>query len=215
MIAPLPSGPGSRSPGRPVRLQGQAHRAGRHRGDQRIEQRLGADAALGGERLLGMRELVLEPAHQPEAALDVDLGVEGAGQRRRIRRQQALHLDVLRLRRVDRRRGAEREVRGVGLERAAAEHLARLVGGGGDQRQARGQAELGGRGGGERAEPRSRRHEPGQLRAADRERLPVPFARPSPTAGACSRTAGSRPGTRPSRPTRRPGGASASPRAAA
>jgi hypothetical protein len=66
--------------GRPVRLQGQAHRARRNGSDQGIQQRLGADAALGGERALGMRELVLEPAHQPEAALDVDLGVERPGQ---------------------------------------------------------------------------------------------------------------------------------------
>jgi hypothetical protein len=86
MIAPLPSGPGSRSPGDQYGCKVRPIEPG---GTEAISSS-SSDSALtprsAASDLLGLGELVLEPAHQPEAALDVDLGVEGAGQRRRIGR---------------------------------------------------------------------------------------------------------------------------------
>ncbi len=106
--------------------------------------------------------------------------LKAPGQRRGVGGQQALHFDVLRLRRVDGGGGAEGQVRGVGRERAAAEHFAGLVGGSRDHRQAGRQAELGGGRCGQGAQTRRGRHEARQLRGANRQRFPVPLARARP-----------------------------------
>jgi hypothetical protein len=76
-------------PGRPVRLQRQAKRAGRHGGDQRVEQAFRRHSRGLRRMLLAVAELFLEPAHHPVAAVDLHLAGEAAGQRRRIRRTNA------------------------------------------------------------------------------------------------------------------------------
>ena len=50
MTAPFASGPGTRTPGDQYGWSMQAHRAGRGRGDELVEQRLGVHAELAGAR---------------------------------------------------------------------------------------------------------------------------------------------------------------------
>ena len=97
--------------GRPVRLERQAHRTGRHRPDQVVEQGLRLDAAAAGARDLVMAELALEPLDHPVAAIDLDLQRVRSPGSRPGRAGRADRLDVAVHRRVD---GRGRPVRQAG-----------------------------------------------------------------------------------------------------
>ena len=123
-------------PRRPVGLEHQPHRAGRDlRFTSSSNSISGFDALLVGLQLLRQAELLLEPAHHPVAAEDLNFQAVGAGHGRRVGRDQRDDLDVLAVRGVDRGRGAVAQAADVRVEAARADHLAGFVRGRGDQRQ--------------------------------------------------------------------------------
>ena len=121
---------------RPVGLQHQAHRAGRHAVDQLIEQRLGLYAKLLGALHLTQAKLLLKPTDHPETAINHHLGVEVIGNRRRVWRNQRNGFQVITASGVDRRRSAIGQARRARLHATGAEHLTGLVGTRCNQRQA-------------------------------------------------------------------------------
>ncbi len=144
---------------------------------------------------LAVAELALEPLDHPEAALDLDLEVARAGDRRRIGRDERDRLDVASVGRVDRRRRAVRQGPDRRVERARPRAPRRPC-----RRPRRSPA----------ARPAARwpRRRPASARRGDRRAAraraasPGRSARPSiasrpagPTPAACSRTARSRPGS--------------------
>ena len=180
---------------RPVRLEGQAHRARGDGIDHLVEQGLGFQAELRGPGHLVRPELALEPLDHPEAAVDLDLERVGTRHGGRIRRHERDRLDVPAMGRVDRRGRAVRDGPDVRLEGARAEDLAGLVRGGRDDRRARRRRRDA------RRQQRSGRRavrlggtSSGSWLGVDRDRPPLPVGRGRPSAGPCSRTGRSRPG---------------------
>ena len=161
---------------RPERLQHQAHGARRHALHQFVEQGLGLHPQLQAALALDVAELLLEPADHPEAAKHHDLGVVVVGNRRRVRRDQRDGLQVLGPRGVDGRRGAVGQAGRTRLHAAGADHLAGLVRGGGDQRQALGNAGMSTGLGADRADALTRLDQLRQHVRAHRNRLPLPVA---------------------------------------
>ncbi len=128
------------------------------------------------------REFLLEPRHQPETAIDLDLVVVGPRDCRRIGRQEPLDLAITLAAGIHRGRGAERDTSRFGRNGAGAEHLAGLVRPGGIQHQPRSDAH---RLRGRRMQRRQRLARFDQLRHLprfERQGSPTPVAgrRPAP-----------------------------------
>ena len=166
--------------GRPVRLQHQSHRAGRHRVDQVVEQGFGGYALVAGERLFVLPELFLEPVDHPVAAKDLHFGAVGAGHSGRIGGNERRHLQVARAGGIDGGGGAVTQAADMRFQATGADHFASLVGGGSHQRRADRDAGVGGSGGIDGAQYGGRRDQFRQHSPGNRQRLPFPVAPPGP-----------------------------------
>ncbi len=83
-----------------------------------------------------MAKLLLEPVDHPVAAKNLHLGAVGAGDGRRVRRNEGRDLQILGAGGVDGGRGAVAQAADVRLLATRADHFAGLVGGGGQQGRA-------------------------------------------------------------------------------
>ncbi len=168
---------------RPVRLEGQAHRPGRDRSDELVEQDLGLDPLGRGASHLAVAELPLEPLHHPVAAHDLDLEAVRAGDGGRVGRDHRDGLDIPSLGRVEGGGRAVRQRPDVRLERAGSEDLAGLVGGRRDDRQADRDPGGVGRRRGDLAHALAGTDELGQHRRIDRRDPPLPVPGRAPALG--------------------------------
>ncbi len=125
-------------------------------------------------------ELLFEPAHHPEPAIDHDLGVVGARQGAGVGRHEGFDLHVLRVGRVHGGRGAVAQTGGFRRPAAGPQHFAGLVRGRGDHRQALGDAGLAGRFAGDVAQEVARRHQLRQESGVQGKELPLEVPRPGP-----------------------------------
>ncbi|CAH0314823.1 hypothetical protein SRABI118_04958 [Massilia sp. Bi118] len=166
--------------GRPVRLQHQAHRTGRHAAGHAVEQLLRRDILGQCADLLVVAELLLEPVDHPVAAEHLHLVAVGAGDRCRIRRNEGRHLGVARAGGVDCGGGAVAQAADVRLAAAGPDHLAGFVGGRGQQRQALRDAGVHRSLGRDRAEALSRLGQFGQHVRLDGQGLPLPVVAGGP-----------------------------------
>ena len=129
-------GPGDLDAGIPEGLQHQALRARRHAVDQGVEQAFWRDALLLRKLLLVQTKLLLEPAHHPEAARDLDLGAVVIRHGGLVGRDEARDFQVAFGGGVD---GGGRTIRKAGdlrCQAACAYHFTGFVGGASNHRQA-------------------------------------------------------------------------------
>ena len=126
MMAPRASGPGLRKPGRPVGLQHQPLRTGRDRFHQVVKERFRFHALFSSHALFAQAELLLEPAHHPVAAVDLDLEAVEPGHGRRVGRDERDDLDIFIMGGVDGGGGAVAQAGDGGIQRARARSPRRL-----------------------------------------------------------------------------------------
>ena len=166
--------------GRPVRLQHQAHRTGRHCIHQLVEQFFGCDTAFGGLHLFQVTELFLEPVDHPVAAEDLHFGAVGIGHGGGVRRYEGGDFQIFFAGGVDGGGGAVAQAADMRLQAAGADHFARLVRRCRDQRRACRNAGVGGRLFGDLADHGAGRDQFRQHVARHCERLPFPVMRRGP-----------------------------------
>jgi len=166
--------------GRPERLQDQPLRSRRRGPHQVVEEDFRLDALFLRQQDLAQAELLLEPAHHPVAAIDLDLQAVAARHGGRVGRDQGDDLDVAAVGGVDRGRRAVAQAADVRLQAAGADHLAGFV------RRRRDQGQTFRQAGGRRrfrrdvAQHACWRNQIGQDGRVERHGppLPVPAARP-------------------------------------
>ena len=136
-MAPRASGPGKTKPRRPVWLEHQSIRSGRHGAHQVIEQHFGFDTLRLGQSLLAQSELLLEPGHHPVTAVDLDLKTILSRHCCRIWGDERDDFDIFLMGGVNGCGRSVTQTPDVRFEAACAQYLGGFVSCGRDERQSR------------------------------------------------------------------------------